>query len=59
MLISDENIELLPCPFCGGDASLVSHNIYFVRCLGDCGCEQLGTTEKQDSADLWNKRVTK
>lgn len=55
-------IELLPCPFCGGEAYLAKVGLppykYFVDC-NDCECI-LGLTEcfltKEEAAAAWNRR---
>lgn len=52
--------KLKPCPFCGGEPSMVSDagflmDAHYVRCME---CEQefvQGTAEM--AADLWNRRV--
>ena len=66
-------IELKPCPFCGGKAAIQpnvedSEGGYFVVCLGeDCFCvlgehyyrevDNHDFDEKEDAAEAWNKRV--
>ena len=62
-------IELLPCPFCGGKASLLWDQISgrtasFVKC-SVCGCgartqQVVISTEyssDEKAAELWNRRV--
>lgn len=55
--------ELLPCPFCGGEAGYyVSGNKGYVYCKG-CGAMSDGSYTnrdpdwKQEEARLWNQRV--
>lgn len=53
--------ELLPCPFCGGDAAFVSREIiyepefYVVRC-DDCLADSSPGTTMSQAACLWNRR---
>lgn len=59
--------ELKPCPFCGGDASLIGHSTMayrFVRC-DECGAStiefesmEFNAQEVYDNGDLkaWNGR---
>lgn len=51
--------ELKPCPFCGGEAVLISNDkeqLYSVECQScDCGtCDHLGP---EIAIDVWNRRV--
>jgi Lar family restriction alleviation protein len=54
--------ELLPCPFCGGQAAYGScgkHSfVNCVDCLASVQClnEGLGSTDAE-AADAWNRRV--
>ncbi len=53
--------NLKPCPFCGGEAELVT-NINFdavwAECKSDgCGCEIVGKRTKMDAIDNWNTRT--
>ena len=53
------DVELKPCPFCGGEAGVARYGdrrqstIYY--CL-DCGC-RLETSEEWDHGKDWNKRA--
>lgn len=52
-------MDLLPCPFCGGEAILVPDDGWFlVRCysLGKCFAENGGETEAKAIA-AWNRRA--
>lgn len=50
--------ELKPCPFCGGDANIVSREegITFITCK-DCYAEMFGST-KESAIKQWNTRVS-
>lgn len=56
--------DLLPCPFCGSKAELVSEGLeYVVRCGGTSTCYgsaatggRYGFEKKDDAVGLWNKR---
>ena len=66
---------LLPCPFCGGSASISSHTSVFALGDGDhkrisfevhcnfCPCTMRfhfqRVTTKEEAIDAWNKRVDK
>lgn len=61
------NIKLKPCPFCGGEAEIMSftddNGEYFaVVCKNDncrCGEDYLWTetVNRQTAIDAWNRRV--
>src|SRR5688572_7024468 len=51
-------IELLPCPFCGGEAVISDNNtglVFYVRCKQ---CRSAGPAERcaTDAAATWNTR---
>lgn len=64
-------VELLPCPFCGGDAELFIDpphrdsagnripRMYGVRCMSSDGIilQTVLTAEKQDAITAWNRRT--
>lgn len=55
-----DEIELKPCPFCGGtDLSIetfeLDNTIQYVLC-GDCQCEGPAGNGNQEAAELWNWR---
>jgi Lar family restriction alleviation protein len=49
--------QLLPCPFCGGEAEFRDTSSTWVRCE-DCGAEIQCQIEKKDAARLWNRRAS-
>lgn len=61
------NDELLPCPFCGGDAMLTggargSANVFYVSCnscnaIGEKFGSKFEDEVKQQARDAWNKRI--
>ncbi|MBR5874833.1 MAG: Lar family restriction alleviation protein [Oscillospiraceae bacterium] len=56
-----KNKELLPCPFCGGEAEMFPMNIkpqygYWVVC-SNCGAEQPQYKTKEESIKAWNTRT--
>lgn len=54
-------IKLLPCPFCGGEADLIEQkhreyaSTYYVRCKG-CHCKSLERMGVGIVAEAWNTR---
>lgn len=60
-----EEIKLKPCPFCCGEAELVSDvfggkQVWFVRCRWEGGGVSVETEDRptpQEAAELWNKRA--
>lgn len=53
-------IELKPCPFCGGEASLItisSDNRYFAVC-DDCDNRTNECFEVEEAIEAWNRRVS-
>ena len=64
-----DEIKLKPCPFCGGEAEIIS-DVYGIMCKGfalvtckDCGAksdkseESIDYCAKQVVADKWNRRA--
>lgn len=50
-------MNLLPCPFCGGEAQLMdwkTHTIICRKCLSQVSAY---TGKEQDTIDLWNRRT--
>lgn len=57
-----DEIELKPCPFCGGDAEMQQGKhqglrTFYVSCLG-CGARTDLEYAEEFAADLWNERVS-
>jgi hypothetical protein len=56
---SDNNIRLLPCPCCGGDAELEQcdrvADDWLVRCM-DCDLNSI-PAKKAETAAQWNRRI--
>lgn len=59
-----EEIKLMTCPFCGGEAKLKevyagrifkTHG-YYVKCV-TCGGSSVATTDKEETIEKWNRRV--
>lgn len=52
--------ELLPCPFCGGEAHITNFEVFggvrYVICE-DCGARMQKPTE-QEAVTAWNTRAT-
>lgn len=55
--------ELKPCPFCGGEATIVErvikggYKVYYVKCK-ECGVRRNELPKTADGAcDLWNRRA--
>lgn len=58
----EDEIELKPCPFCGGDAEMQQGKhqglrIFYVSCFG-CGARTDLEYAEEFAADLWNERVS-
>lgn len=53
-------VDLMPCPFCGGEAKIATHDWgnsvkdYWVYCR--CGCELKKFMSKEDAINDWNTR---
>ena len=58
----DNQIELLPCPFCGGEAILTSRETnyfatrFFVIC-DNCHASSKWCQNKEEAAEAWNRRA--
>lgn len=58
--------ELKPCPFCGGDASLIvktffgfpEEEIYTVAC-NDCKSQSCYSDDRKETVKVWNTRPVK
>lgn len=50
--------NLLPCPFCGGEPSMVSEagNRHYIRCLS-CD-QQFEQSDEESAARAWNRRTS-
>ncbi len=55
------DVELMPCPFCGGSPRLVQDGSWYVKC--DCGVEGAyfygdeNTNAEQKAVQAWNHRI--
>ena len=47
--------QLLPCPFCGGSATLFNESGWYVQCLG-CGNKSI-KVNKDGAIKAWNRRA--
>jgi len=52
--------EMLPCPFCGNDASIVRHdNAFYAQCVEPrCGIEGPFRKTAAGASAAWNRRAT-
>lgn len=53
--------ELLPCPFCGGDAEFERMGDRRQSCIvacTDCGCRHESSDEHENNGASWNSRHT-
>lgn len=58
----EDEIELKPCPFCGGDAEMQQGKhqglrTFYVSCFG-CGARTDLEYAEEFAADLWNERAS-
>ena len=49
--------DLLPCPFCAGEADFVNFGYVQVRC-NKCGAVSPSSLDRAQAANAWNSRVT-
>ena len=52
-------IELIPCPFCGGDARVKSMSQIHVIMCTSCGSMGRIEASEQEAANAWNRRSQK
>lgn len=63
--MSENPEQLLPCPFCGGEARLFhddssdyeQHWTYFVSCM-KCEAETQRSKAREHAIEFWNARVS-
>lgn len=55
---ANDDIELKPCPFCGGDACLVwcKGHLHKVECEG-CHATSAQYITPQEAVEAWNERA--
>lgn len=51
-----DEIELKPCPFCGGEAVERGHNVVWIRCR-ECGAETKAWCSSEQAKEAWNRRA--
>lgn len=63
MIVTSSKIELKPCPFCGGNAKIVTwrdenrrENPSKIMC-DSCGCSSGIKNRIRKAADAWNRRA--
>ena len=49
-------MELKPCPFCGGRATLEGNDYFWVECTS-CDAMTRGSEDKQKAIEAWNRRA--
>ena len=52
-----KNKELLPCPFCGGEAELNPHFYDFLIACSSCGIGTHFYHTKREAIEAWNTRT--
>ena len=56
-----DNIELLPCPFCGGEAearrSMVNDEVMYVVFCKNCDASSAYYMQKETAIAAWNRRA--
>lgn len=61
--MTDNEIKLKPCPFCGGEATLYVGNFDVVRCVTPCkivclcGVSTGVCRTKEEAIEAWNRRA--
>lgn len=59
---TDDNRQVLPCPFCGGEAVIIANytgNEGYVECPHcHIGTQVYEYRELQDAIDTWNSRIS-
>ena len=50
-------IELLPCPFCGGEARLTVHEGYHRASCFSCGNGTRAYADRHEAVRRWSRRV--
>lgn len=58
----DNKMELLPCPFCGNPANIVSFRVFTAMCFyvkcSKCGAEiNRPVASKKEALEAWNRRA--
>lgn len=50
--------ELLPCPFCGGDAQVVpAYGTFYVECITCYASAGLPEEDEENAIEQWNGRT--
>ena len=49
-------MELKPCPFCGGEATIMGDDYFWASCKYCCA-ETLGSEDVQEAIEAWNRRA--
>lgn len=57
MKTKDEQIKILPCPFCGSQPEIQRDDLVTIECQ-KCGQAQVICAEEKDAISDWNRRVT-